>query len=276
MQLFGGKVPVPPPNGLGSQYSGTHFNDNMTGGVAGDVIAGYGGDDVLYGGLGTNSILGGLGNDTLISTGVRDYLAGGVGADTYDITQSTQGAVLKDIGGSETARFELNFYEYTFSRRGNDLITNYSAYGEDEKSFVIEGHFTATRAVETFFFAGQSYLKSFVENIASGDTVDPGSPNNAYSVIASDESENNTRYSSDRLLNVHFDRGDDMLRLSFASSGTAEADIVFGEDVKVITSSARERLSAKHFVGELWVKDEFITVANAGDRGVTSIQTYET
>ncbi|HEY9690816.1 MAG TPA: Calx-beta domain-containing protein, partial [Oculatellaceae cyanobacterium] len=72
-------------------------NDTLIGGAGNDSITGGAGNDILIGGASNDSITGGAGNDILIGVntsstpgrGEIDYLAGGIGADSFVLGDST-------------------------------------------------------------------------------------------------------------------------------------------------------------------------------------------
>lgn len=80
-------------DGLAVTLAGTEGDDFMLGTPAADVVAGFGGNDVIYGldghdvvcgGPGDDTILGGNGNDKLYGEAGNDVLLGGAGNDLGD------------------------------------------------------------------------------------------------------------------------------------------------------------------------------------------------
>lgn len=76
-------------NHLNNSLFGGKGNDFIYGGVGDDYIEGGEGDDILIGGSGFNTVKGGAGDDLLIVTS-SGYYDGGIGNDTFDLTNYTQ------------------------------------------------------------------------------------------------------------------------------------------------------------------------------------------
>jgi Ca2+-binding RTX toxin-like protein len=70
-------------NGGGDSISGGGGDDSLDGGTGGDTLDGGTGNDTLIGGVGNDTLLGKDGTDTLIGGTGDDLLTGGEGADSY-------------------------------------------------------------------------------------------------------------------------------------------------------------------------------------------------
>jgi Ca2+-binding RTX toxin-like protein len=89
-------------NVLGSENAdtivGNAKNNTLQGNAGDDTLNGGAGNDTLLGGLGNDSLLGGAGNDLLqgadgmtAGSGQKDYLFGGIGADTFVLADAQGG-----------------------------------------------------------------------------------------------------------------------------------------------------------------------------------------
>ncbi len=115
--------------------------ENITGGVANDILTGNaganvlsGGDggsdalnggagnDTLYGGSGTDTLLGGIGNDVLRGDIGADVLNGGDGIDRADYTTSTAGVTVHLTNGTASDGDTLTSIENVVGSRLNDII----------------------------------------------------------------------------------------------------------------------------------------------------------
>jgi Ca2+-binding RTX toxin-like protein len=90
---------------------GCEGNDTMYGGEDNDTLTGCQGDDILYADLGNDSLIGGSGNDIFVLnsgqgfdviadfTGGQDLigLSGGLRFSLLEITQNTQGTIIKNV-----------------------------------------------------------------------------------------------------------------------------------------------------------------------------------
>jgi len=90
---------------------GCEGNDTLYGGENNDSLTGGQGDDILYGELGNDSLIGGSGNDIFVLKAglgfdrIADFtvgqdligLSGGLGFGQLEITQNTQGTIIKNI-----------------------------------------------------------------------------------------------------------------------------------------------------------------------------------
>ncbi len=82
-------------------------NINGTGNSIANVITGNNGNNTLISGKGADSLVGGSGNDTLTggadaltSDGAADTMSGGIGDDTYNVTDTTD--VINEVAGAGT------------------------------------------------------------------------------------------------------------------------------------------------------------------------------
>jgi hypothetical protein len=91
---------------------GNGFDNDLTGGRLGDVLRGMGGADELYGLGGNDRLLGGNGRDRLNGGEGDDILAGGKGADRFVFA----------------------------SGDGDDVITDFKAFGRDRDVIDLSGH----------------------------------------------------------------------------------------------------------------------------------------
>jgi hypothetical protein len=90
---------------------GCEGNDTMYGGEDNDTLTGCQGDDILYGDLGNDSLIGGSGNDIFVLNSgqgfdrIADFtvgqdligLSGGLSFSLLEITQNTQGTIIKNV-----------------------------------------------------------------------------------------------------------------------------------------------------------------------------------
>jgi Ca2+-binding RTX toxin-like protein len=90
---------------------GCEGNDTMYGGSDNDTLTGCQGDDILYGDLGHDSLSGGSGNDIFVLNSgqgfdrIADFtvgqdligLRGGLSFGQLEITQNTQGTIIKNV-----------------------------------------------------------------------------------------------------------------------------------------------------------------------------------
>ena len=82
--------------------SGGAENDSLEGGAGNDTLNGGDGRDTLIGGLGTDSLLGGAGDDLLVLDG-NDTAEGGLGADVYEVSETSSGVQIDEASGDATA-----------------------------------------------------------------------------------------------------------------------------------------------------------------------------
>ncbi|WP_445247359.1 FG-GAP-like repeat-containing protein, partial [Microcoleus sp. OTE_8_concoct_300] len=90
---------------------GCEGNDTLYGGEDNDTLTGCQGDDILYGDLGNDSLIGGSGNDIFVLNSgqgfdvIADFtigqdligLRGGLSFSQLEITQNTQGTIIKNV-----------------------------------------------------------------------------------------------------------------------------------------------------------------------------------
>ncbi|URW74652.1 VCBS domain-containing protein [Sphingomonas donggukensis] len=123
--------------------AGTPNDDNLQGGLFGDLIFGGTGDDfifgrngndVIHGGDGDDNLAGGTGNDTLYGEGDDDTLSGGTG---NDVLHGGMGSNIVDGGsGTDTGVLEGNYNDYTITRGAGSNVTFANANGMETTSFV--------------------------------------------------------------------------------------------------------------------------------------------
>jgi Ca2+-binding RTX toxin-like protein len=90
---------------------GCEGNDTLYGGSDNDTLTGCQGDDILYGDLGNDSLIGGSGNDIFVLNSGQGFdrladftigqdligLSGGLSFSQLEITQNTQGTLIKNV-----------------------------------------------------------------------------------------------------------------------------------------------------------------------------------
>ncbi|WP_157218518.1 beta strand repeat-containing protein [Flavisphingomonas formosensis] len=91
-------------NDLANTVTGNSGNNEMHGGLGGDLLTGNDGNDTLYGEGGSDFLQGGNGNDTLIGGAGADELTGGAGNDMFvfdSLTTSADRDKVKDFTPGE-------------------------------------------------------------------------------------------------------------------------------------------------------------------------------
>jgi Ca2+-binding RTX toxin-like protein len=80
--------------------TGGDSNDTITGGAGDDTLNGAGGNDTLTGGAGDDQINGGDGNDTIVGGEGENIITGGLGIDNIDVSGSGVSHILMTGGGT--------------------------------------------------------------------------------------------------------------------------------------------------------------------------------
>ncbi len=157
-----------PVSDNGKAVLGSHVNDTILGSDRNDALSGMGGDDYISAGSGSNIMYGGLGNDHLVSSGVNDLIAGGLGFDTYTITPDSVNAVVRDDGGFDTIEFYDNISNYHFYRDNANL--HISRNNGVQSTAIVEGFFNEydVNAIDEFRFAGAGYAASHITYLMNG------------------------------------------------------------------------------------------------------------
>ncbi|OWJ90115.1 heme peroxidase [Pseudomonas sp. A46] len=143
----------------GALMLGTAGNDVLNGTAGADEIQGGGGNDRLNGLAGNDVLNGGVGNDVLIGGGGADQMAGGVGNDTYEATDL--GDVVIESPGEGTDAVWTSLASYTLGANVENLF-----YGSI-------GNFTGTGNALANVIAGGGG-NDRLSGLAGNDTLNGG------------------------------------------------------------------------------------------------------
>ena len=141
-------------------FSGTDYDDTLTGDNFDNALKGRDGDDTLDGGGGSDRLRGQDGNDTLIGGIGHDHMQGGDGDDVIHATGSVMLAADNDmiIGGSgfDTVIFKITDEQAYSIRDGNAQLTDF---------IKIEAQGTGVYTVERSDGSGTIYETDTVDGI---------------------------------------------------------------------------------------------------------------
>lgn len=133
--------------------NGGRGDDDMWGGRGRDVLDGGRGDDNLYGGRGKDVLKGGEGHN---------HLDGGRGSDRYIIENGSDNIITDGRGKKDTVVLDGNRDDYTFERRGDDLVVT----DEDGTRVVIKDQFNGGGVDRLKFDDGTVKADDFEELVA--------------------------------------------------------------------------------------------------------------
>lgn len=187
---------------------GSSSDDLINGTGLNDALAGLNGDDTISGGAGSNAIFGGSGRDVLVSSGVNDYLNGGLDGDLYVFSSLSIDATIEETGGIDRVQLSSPFYEYDYSRVGYDLIIQ-SNTGSGER-LVIVNQFAPSGVgrVEMFKLGGNDFPASQIETWTA--QIPPGGGTGPAYAVVFNFNENDTPFVSPEPPGLAFDGDGDL------------------------------------------------------------------
>jgi Ca2+-binding RTX toxin-like protein len=108
-------------------FTGTAYDDNLTGGIGNDSIHGQSGSDILNGGDGNDYVTGGNGEDILSGGAGDDSLDSGSGDDTIDGGDGTDAVYLSFAGESQGVTYTLENGTVSPALDGTKTLSNIEA-----------------------------------------------------------------------------------------------------------------------------------------------------
>ena len=158
-------------------FSGTQFNDVITGSAVAETIDSGAGNDVINSGAGNDVLTGGAGHDVINSGAGDDVLTGGIGSDTYVFARGTgRDTILNyDVDVDAFDRVEMAAdiapSQVMFVRGGNDLILKVIG---TQDWLTIRDYFGAGALDYILFADGTFYTQADVPLVAANLTATSG------------------------------------------------------------------------------------------------------